>query len=276
MDTVSRYFHDIRRSNPLTKDAEIELAKKAQAGDEAALNQLIEANLRFVVTIARQYQGRGLALEDLIAEGNIGLIEAAKRFNPDEGYRFISYGVFWIRESIQSAINSNKLIRLPMNKISSSIAIHKVTSKYMDREGRKPTETELSKECGISIRDVRTILRANQFAVDLDQKLSDDEDSGTLESILTNPQDRWADEDTTKEGLQTDLLVLVKSILSGREYTCIVESFGIGCEALSDEAIAKKLNVSAERVRQIKLQSLHKLRHSMNPELKEILKSYLG
>lgn len=274
---VDAYFKDIKDSKPLTKEQELELAKQAQNGDEQALNKLINANLRFVVTVARQFQGRGLSLEDLIAEGNIGLIEAAKRFNPDEGYRFISYGVWYIQQSIQAAISNNKLIRLPMNRINNSITINRVINRYQEKEGRKPTEKELSTECGISIQDIRLILRTNQFALNLDQRLdSEDEDADTLESILSNPDDKWADEDVTNDGLRADLLTLLNRVLSPRESTILIKSFGIGVPEESDEKIAKALDVTSERVRQLKLQSLHKLRHCTDQRIMQSLKNYLG
>lgn len=275
-NTVTRYFHDIKSSKPLSREEEIELAKEIQTGSESALNKLITANLRFVVTIARQYQNRGLDLEDLIAEGNIGLIEAAKRFDPNAGYRFISYGVWYIRQAIQSAINANRLIRLPMNKICDSIAVNRAISKFQDKEGRRPSEAELSKECGISIQDVRTIIRINQAALELDRKLNnedEDEESNTLESILDSGAD-WADVNSTKEGLRFELATLLKVFLTEKEYIVVTKSYGIGTEETCDENIGEELNVSAERVRQIKLAALHKLRK--NIEVTTALKEYLG
>ena len=274
---IDAYFKDIRSTKLLSKEKELELARLAQQGDEQAMNELIKANLRFVITVARRFLGRGLSLEDLIAEGNIGLVEAVKRFNPNEGYRLISYGVWYIQQSIQVAISNNRLIRLPMNRINSVVAINRIISEYQEKEGRKPTEREISNACGISIQDVRLILRASQFAVNLDQKLdSEDDDADTLEAILTNPEDKWADEDITNEGLKYDLLNLIGKVLSPKETTVIVKSFGIGVPEESDEKIAKKLNVTGERVRQIRLNSLSKLRHCTDQKAIQALKDYLG
>lgn len=272
MDTVSRYFKDIRKSQPLSPDEEKKLAFRIQDGDEEAINLLVEANLKFVVTVARTYQGRGLDLEDLIAEGNVGLIEAAKHFDPNYGFRFISYGCWWIRQAIQAALAQDRLIRLPMNKVGIVNQIAKTTSEFQDKEGRKPSDRELAKAVGISITEVRMMQAAVKYAIQLDQPVGEDGED-TLDSIIEDPKSPKCDSVLVSESLVKDVDMVLKIVLSDREATIVRSSFGINAPVLTDEEIGKKFDISAERVRQLKAAALMKMRK--NKKVLNLLREYI-
>lgn len=271
-NNAARYFSDIRKSKPLSSAREVELAIRIQDGDQDALNELVEANLKFVVTIARKYQGRGLEMEDLIAEGNTGLIEAAQHFDPKAGFKFISYGVWWIRQAILSAISNNKLIRLPMNKVGIVNTINKVTAEFREKEGRNPSDKELAKAAGVSIAEIRMMQNATRTTIQLDKPMGDDGDS-TLDEVIADPGAKKADISMIDESLVTDVDIILKSVLSEREADVIRFSYGIGETELSDEKIGEKFGISGERIRQIKYGALNKLRK--NRGVLDTLRDYL-
>lgn len=270
-NNISRYFHDIAKLSPLTSQEESRLALLIQEGDETALSTLVSANLKFVVTVARQYQGRGVSLEDLICEGNIGLVEAAKRFNPSAGFRFISYAVYWIKQAICFAITNNRSIRLPMNRVGNINTIRKLREKGI-AEGTKVSDKELCSTLGISLSDLRTLDRALSPVLSLDSSIGDDEDS-CLEDIV---RDKSADQDTElrSESLLTSLKDVLDTVLSERESRIIRLSYGISCTEQDDEHIGQMLNISSERVRQVRTYALSKLRKS--PKTVNSLREYLG
>lgn len=271
MDTLNRYFKDIRKSKPLSPDREKELALAVQGGNEEALQELVEANLRFVITEAKKYQGRGLSLEDLICEGNVGLIEAAKRFDPSAGFRFISYAVFWIRQAILFALSSNRNIRLPLNRVGDLNAARKVKEEYASR-GETISDREVAHQVGISLEELGTLQRAGRSVVSLDLKVGDDEDN-SLESIIKG-EGQDIDADLYKESLCDSLLRVLRSVLTEKEASIVAESYGVGCEVKSEEEIGEKWGISGERVRQIKLKAIAKIRKSS--KALNCLREYLG
>lgn len=271
MENINRYFKDIAKASPLSLKEEYALALKIKEGDEEALNKLVKANLKFVVTVARQFQGRGISLEDLICEGNIGLVEAARRFDPSSGYRFISYAVFWIKQSICYAISNNRDIRLPMNRIAEYSKVRKMRGEALAR-GERVSDKEIAKALGVSVRDVIALDKAHNPSVSLDSRIGDEEDSCLEEIVRDVNADQ--DEGLSQESLASSLKVLLDSVLSKREAEIVSLSYGIGCTELDDEQIGLKVGVSGERVRQLKLKAIAKLRKS--PKVLSELREYLG
>ena len=274
MNNIDRYFKDIRKSKPLTKEDEITLAQKVQKGDEEALNLLVTSNLRFVVTIARKYQGRGLELEDLIAEGNSGLIEAARHFDPESGFRFISYGIFWIKQAILAALSANRAIRLPFNKIGTVNAVQKAINNLTIKTGHIPSDKEIARYIGISEPEVSTIREASRQITSLDMSLGESEEDGTLESTIENENIVATDEETITSSLVTDVDRILKSILKEKDCFIIRNTYGIGCKEMTDEQIGEVLKISPERVRQVRLRILKDIRK--NVKALAILREYLG
>lgn len=272
MENLDRYYHEIRKTAPLTSEEEKELARKIQAGDQKALNKLVEANLKFVVSVARQYQGRGMELEDLVCEGNLGLIEAAKRFDPDKDFRFISYAIFWIKQSIYVALSNTGSIRLPFNRV---VEINKVRSmrNRAKQEGVAITDAEISKALGISVADINLLDKATAPTLSFEFKLGEDEDSATLESVIPN-ESANIDADMRQESLNTTLKLLLEARLDARELKLIRMSFGIECEEKNEEQISQELGISEERVRQLKAKAIGKLRK--NGKLLRALREYLN
>lgn len=272
MENLDRYYHEIRKSTPLSSEEEKELARQIQAGDQAALNKLVEANLKFVVSVARMYQGKGMELEDLVCEGNLGLIEAAKRFDPDKDFRFISYAVFWIKQSIFAALSNTGNIRLPFNRVVEINKVRNMRAKAA-AEGQAITDAEISKALGISVADINVLDKATAPTLSFEYKLGGDDDAATLESVIAN-EDATLDVELRKESLNTTLKLLMSARLDTRELKLIQMSFGIECEEKSEEEIGKELGISEERVRQIKVKAINKLRK--NGKLLRALKEYLG
>jgi len=272
--SLEKYFNDVNKVDLLTVDEEVDLAKRIQDGDQQALEKLVKANLRFVVSVAKQYQNRSLSLNDLINEGNLGLIKAAQKFDHTRGFKFISYAVWWIRQSIMQALaEQSRLIRLPLNRVGSINKINQAASMLEQELERVPTEHELAEFLELDVSEIKGALNSVTRQVSVDAPFGDD-DSGSLLDVL---------EDKSVEG--TDLgLTYTHSLrveverslsrLSERERQVIKMFFGIGCkEALSLEQIGEILDLSTERVRQIKEKALSRLRMSSKNSL---LAEYLG
>lgn len=271
---IDAYFRDIRKSQPLTLEQEQALARRIQGGDTRAAQELASANTKFVVTVARSYQGRGLALEDLISEGNLGLMQATYKYDPDMGFRFITLAVWYIRQSIiQAFSNQARTIRLPMNAVSVIAKVNKATELFESVEGRKPSEIELVKLTGLSIIDIRNVTVAAARPTSLSRPVGDDEE-GSLEDLIEDTNSIRIDAAVRKSDLEEDVQIVLRTVLTPKEVTVVSGSFGIGCEATDDEHIGNLLGVSGERVRQLREKSLMKLRRE--PKVVERLRVYLG
>ncbi|HDI51183.1 RNA polymerase subunit sigma [candidate division KSB1 bacterium] len=271
--SLANYLQDIQKVSLLTPEEEVELAKRIRAGDQEALNRLVEANLRFVVSIAKEYQNRGLPLEDLINEGNIGLIKAAKKFDSTKGFRFISYAVWWIRQSITEAIvNHAKMVRLPFNKVWEVFRVEKTFNKLRRELGRDPSLEEVTEALGISHSDLSNIMVSLGKDLSLDEIISDDFDSSLLDFIADEKSPR-PDASLLDESLKIEVEKVLSS-LPWREGEILRLYYGINEERpLTLNEIGERLGLSRERVRQIKELALRKLRQTSKGK---VLRQFLG
>jgi RNA polymerase primary sigma factor len=272
--SLEKYLLEIGRVDLVSAEEEVALANRIKKGDKEALDRLVKGNLRFVVSVAKQYQGQGLSLSDLINEGNIGLMKSAERFDDTRGFKFISFAVWWIRQSILQAIAINsRMIRLPLNKVIINNKIQKTQSLLEQEFGRAPSEEELAETLNMELEEVTASLSINSRHVSLDVPFSEDEDS-TLLDTLENPNA----ENTDGEMYHLDSLKLEitrsMSVLTERQKETLHYFFGIGIDRpLSLEDIAERFHLTPERVRQIKDKALTKLRSNKSVNL---LRDYLG
>lgn len=271
--SLDRYFQEIGKVELLTPDEEVDLAKKIKQGDELALQKLINANLRFVVSVAKQYQNQGLPLSDLINEGNLGLIKAAKKFDETKGFKFISYAVWWIRQSILQALGDHaRIVRLPLNRIG---ALNKIAKAYNELEQtyeRTPNVEELSKELEMDVNEVSYALEIAGRHISMDAAFSDDNDNSLLD-VIQNDNQPEPDSSLMKESLKNEI-DLALSTLTEREAIVIRYYFGLDTEySLTLEELGEKLNLTRERVRQIKEKAVRRLRHASKSRN---LAAYLG
>ena len=270
---LKRYFEEISREDPLTPEEEVELAAKVRAGDSAALDKLLRANLRFVVSVAKKYQNHGLSLEDLINEGNIGLIKAAQRYDETRGFKFISYAVWWVRQTILQAISEySRTVRLPLNVVGNLNKISRITSEFEQEYEREPTAEEIEE---ILIReniDPDIAMQLTEGTLSIDTPIGKD-GSGTLQDILTGQGEYEPGKLLTEESFHLEIKRVLRS-LDEREATVLRMYFGIDYELpMTLEEIGTRLNLTRERVRQIKEKALRKLRHASRAQN---LKGYLG
>lgn len=266
-DSVNLYLKDISHIKMLSPEEEKEVAKKAKAGDKRARDKLITANTRFVVSVAKQYQGQGLDLEDLIAEGNAGLIHAADKFDPDLGWKFISYAVWWIRQSILQALsNKSRTIRLPLNQVALLNKIKRATSEFMCKNERNPSLEELHELTGIHEDKILTIMNMAARMTSLDAPLSDEEE-GTYVDVIKNDNSPKADAKLMSESKDSDI-AKVLSVLGPRGHDIIRMYFGLGCREHTLEELGEKFGVTSERIRQIKEKALK----IIEPNVKKFLK----
>ena len=274
-DTASldKYLHDIAKVDLISSEEEVELAKRIQSGDEEALNKLIKANLRFVVSVAKQYQNQGLTLPDLINEGNLGLIKAARRFDETRGFKFISYAVWWIRQSILSALaEQSRLVRLPLNKIGSLTKINKAYADLEQKLQRIPTMSEIATYLDINVKDVKVALNNTLRHVSMDAPLLDGED-GTMYDVLQSSDSIKPDTNLLTESLQIEI-DRVLSTISSREGDILKRYYGLGdYHQHTLEEIGIAFDLTRERVRQIKEKALRRLKQTNK---NRSLKSYLG
>lgn len=272
--SLERYMQDVSKEEMISHYEEAELAKKIKQGDAEALNKLVKANLRFVISVAKQYQNQGLPLQDLITEGNIGLIKAAQRFDETKGFKFISYAVWWIRQSIIQAITEQaRIVRLPLNKISNISKVNKIYSKLEQYAEREIDIQEIAEECGLSVEEVNTAIMFSTRSVSLDAPVSNDNSDTTLLDLMYMDEDSKVDKALEYESLKKDLNRILKN-LPEREYEIVNNIYGLnGAQALSLDEIAKKFNITKERVRQIKDRVIIKLRYFSKSKL---LKMYIG
>ena len=259
--SLERYLHEIGNEVLVTKDKEIELAQEIRKGSIKALNTLIKANLRFVVSVAKGYQNQGMSLCDLINEGNMGLIKAAKRFDETKGFKFISYAVWWIRQSILSALaEQSRIFRLPMNRVGTLHKIGKATKRLEQEFGCEPSANEIADELGISSHEVMDILNISSRHLSLDAPFNDGEDNKLLD-VLYDKLQASPDKRTMEYSLKLEIDKAL-STLTEREAEIICLYFGIkGDNPLTLEDIGKTFKITRERVRQIKDKALNRLRH---------------
>jgi len=257
--SLNNYLKDISKIKLLTPEQEKEVGKLAKEGNKQAIDKLVTSNLRFVVSVAKQYQNQGLDLIDLIQAGNTGLIEAANRFDIDKGYRFISYAVWWIRQSIIQTLSDNsRTIRLPMSQIHSVSKINKAISEFEQTHDRKPSDEELETLIGIPANKINKIINSENKIVSIDTPFKDEEE-GTLVDIIPNNNSPKADSIVNAESKQKEIDMLLNT-LTDREHDIIRMCFGIGCYPVTLEEIGEKFGVTYERIRQIKEGALKSLR----------------
>ena len=270
---LEKYLADISPIGLVDGEREAVLAERIQRGDQSAHDELVEANLRFVVSVAKQYQGQGMTLSDLISTGNLGLIKAAGRFDHTKGFKFISYAVWWIRQMILQALSDQgRVVRLPLNKISTINKIKKATATLEQMYERAPSMYEISEHLDVSVSEVDLCIRSNQTAKSINQPLSEDRDSNTMEDILPNTEGLRTDLPMDIESMNNDIEMLM-TLLTPREKSIIYMFYGIGYpHALSLMEISDKLEISRERVRQIREKAIRRLRtKSVTQNLKEHL-----
>ncbi|MEI6489464.1 MAG: RNA polymerase sigma factor RpoD/SigA [Bacteroidota bacterium] len=271
--SLDKYLQEIGREELITADEEVVLAKKIREGDQAALEKLTKSNLRFVVSVAKQYQNQGLSLPDLINEGNLGLIKAAKRFDETRGFKFISYAVWWIRQSILQALaEQSRIVRLPLNQVGSLNKINKAFSKLEQQFEREPSAEELSDILELPQDKVADTMRVSGRHVSMDAPFVNGEENSLLD-VLVNHDSPRADNMLMNESLQREIERSL-STLTERERDVVKLFFGIGINhGLTLEEIGAKFDLTRERVRQIKEKAIRRLRHNSRSKL---LKTYLG
>jgi RNA polymerase primary sigma factor len=263
--SLQHYLQMIGRHNLLTKEEEFELARRIRSGDKDALDKLVNANLRFVVSVAKKFLNQGLSYMDLIAEGNIGLITAAKRFDERRDFRFISYAVWWIRQAIQKAIaEQTNTVRLPINRSQQAQKIKRTAQALEQKHGRPAQEEEIAEQLQLSLRKMGQIRAASRPMVSLDQTIYDDD--VTLAETLMDPEDVNPEDGFVLDELQSEVAEAL-SLLSPRERDIVMRYYGLGDQETSSlEAIGQDINLSRERVRQIRNQALKKIRQAVNGE----------
>lgn len=270
-EALERYLQDISKEEMVSTDEEVELAKRIRQGDKDALERLVKANLRFVVSVAKQYQGQGLELTDLINEGNVGLINAAMKFDETRGFKFISYAVWWVRQSILQALaDKSRLVKLPLNQIGYVSKVNHFYHDFMQKNNRAPSLDEVADALGMEKSKVNAALLTSGKHISMNAPLIDDEDSCLLD-LLTNDDKGNADSSLISDSLKEEVHHAL-DLLPERESKVIRMYFGINTPELSLEEIGEKLNLSRERVRQIKEKALTLLR---NAQIGSVLKEYL-
>ncbi len=270
--SLDKYLQEIGKEELITVEEEVELAQRIKKGDQAALEKLTRANLRFVVSVAKQYQNQGLSLPDLINEGNLGLIKAAEKFDGTRGFKFISYAVWWIRQSILQALaEQSRIVRLPLNQVGSLNKINKAYSKFEQENERKPSPEELAESLDLPADKVADTLRVSGRHVSVDAPFVDGEDNSLLD-VLVNNDSPNADRSLIMESLSKEIHRALAT-LTERESDIIRLFFGIGCQEMTLEEIGERFGLTRERVRQIKEKAIRRLRHTSRSKL---LKTYLG
>ena len=269
--SLDKYLQEIGRQELITVDEEVELAQRIRQGDQAALDKLVNANLRFVVSVAKQYQNQGLSLSDLIDEGNIGLIKAAQKFDETRGFKFISYAMWWIRQSILQAIaEQSSPVRVPLNQTGLINKTNKAQSRFEQVHERRASAEELAEELDLPMDKVAEAMKINTRAVSVDAPFVEGEDNSLLD-VLPNNDSPLADSGLNYESLSKEIDRVLDQ-LNPRERDIIKMFFGIGCQEMTLEEIGAKFDLTRERVRQIKEKAIRRLRGSKS----QLLISYLG
>ena len=271
-EALDKYLQEIGKEEMISVEEEVELAQRIRKGDRKALERLTKANLRFVVSVAKQYQNQGLSLPDLINEGNLGLIKAAEKFDETRGFKFISYAVWWIRQSILQAIaEQSRIVRLPLNQVGSVNKINKVLSKFEQENERRPSVEEISEKLDLPEEKIDEAMSVNSRHVSVDAPFVDGEDNSLLD-VLINDDAPMADKTLVMESLKAEINNALK-MLNERERNVIEAFYGINQPELTLEEIGSKYNLTRERVRQIKEKAIRKLK---KPSASKLLKTYLG
>ena len=275
-EALDKYLVEIGRAPMVSIDEEIELAQVIRKGGKAAeraKNKLVEANLRFVVSVAKQYQHQGLTLTDLIDEGNIGLIKAAERFDETRGFKFISYAVWWIRQSILQAIaEQSRIVRLPLNQVGSLNKVNHEINKFEQENQRRPSVEELAMRTGVDEEKISQSMAASGHHVSIDAPFSDDDDNSMVD-VMASGDDSRTDKHVDHESMAMELCQVLDKVLKDREKQIVCACYGIGEPEKGLEEIGDKMGLTRERVRQIREKSITKLRDSGNAK---ILMKYLG
>ena len=270
--SLDKYLQEIGKEDLITVEEEVELAQRIRKGDQRALEKLTRANLRFVVSVAKQYQNQGLSLPDLINEGNLGLIKAAEKFDETRGFKFISYAVWWIRQSILQALaEQSRIVRLPLNQVGSLNKINKAFSRFEQEHERRPSPEELAETLDLPAEKVADTLRVSGRHISVDAPFVEGEDNSLLD-VLVNDDSPVADKTLINESLSTEVERALAT-LTERERDIIRLFFGINCQEMTLEESGEKFGLPRERVRQIKEKAIRRLRHSSRSKL---LKTYLG
>ncbi|MBP7856633.1 MAG: sigma-70 family RNA polymerase sigma factor [Prevotella sp.] len=275
-EALDKYLVEIGRAPLITIEEEIELAQQIKKGGpagERAKEKLVTSNLRFVVSVAKQYQHQGLSLTDLIDEGNIGLIKAAQKFDETRGFKFISYAVWWVRQSILQAIaEQSRIVRLPLNQVGSLSKINHEINRFEQAHQRKPSLEEISDATGVETEKITQSMMADGHHVSVDAPFQEGEEN-TMLDVMASSDDSRADKVVDHESMAQELNTVLNSVLKEREVTILCKCFGIGCNELGLEEIGDQLGLTRERVRQIREKSIGKLRESGHVK---ILMKYLG
>ena len=270
--SLDKYLQEIGHEELLSVEEEVELAQKIKKGDRRALERLTRANLRFVVSVAKQYQNQGLSLPDLINEGNVGLIKAAEKFDETRGFKFISYAVWWIRQSILQAIaEQSRIVRLPLNQVGSVNKINRELNKFEQEHERRPSVDEIADRIDLPEEKIEEAMKANNRHVSMDAPFVDGEDNSLLD-VLADSNMPMADKALVQESLRKEIDRAI-DLLNDREQKVVRAFFGIGSPEMTLEEIGDKYNLTRERERQIKEKAIRRLRHNTKNKL---LKTYLG
>lgn len=269
--SLDKYLQEIGREELISVSEEVELAQRIKKGDHAALEKLTKANLRFVVSVAKQYQNQGLSLPDLINEGNLGLIRAAQKFDETRGFKFISYAVWWIRQSILQALaEQSRIVRLPLNQVGSLNKITKEMSRFEQENERRPSTEELAERLDMPVDKISDTIQVSGRHISVDAPFVEGEDNSLLD-VLNNEDSPMADANLNQESLSKEVDRALKQ-LNDRERDILKMFFGIGCQEMTLEEIGAKFDLTRERVRQIKEKAIRRLKGQKS----KLLKSYLG
>ncbi len=270
--SLDKYLQEIGREDLISIEEEVELAQRIRNGDRMALEKLTRANLRFVVSVAKQYQNQGLSLPDLINEGNLGLIKAAEKFDETRGFKFISYAVWWIRQSILQALaEQSRIVRLPLNQVGSLNKINKAFARFEQENERRPSAEELAEELDIPVEKITDTMKVSGRHISVDAPFVEGEDNSLID-VMTNEDSPNADRTLINESLSKEIERAL-STLTEREHEIVKKFFGLGVPEMTLEEIGDEFGLTRERVRQIKEKAIRRLRVSSKSKL---LKTYLG
>ena len=270
--SLDKYLQEIGHEELISAEEEVELARRIKTGDRKALEKLTKANLLFVVSVAKQYQNQGLSLPDLINEGNIGLLKAAEKFDETRGFKFISYAVWWIRQSILQAIaEQGRVVRLPLNQVGSVNRINKVLSKFEQENERRPSVDEIADKTDLPHEKIEDVLKVNTRQVSVDAPMADGDGTSMID-FMQSDSDSSTDEELLKESLRAEIASAL-SVLNDRERNVIEAFYGINQPECTMEEIGKKYGLTRERVRQIREKAIRRLKQNTQNKM---LKAYLG